>query len=185
MRKKVKDTPEVVEENEKESLVVSKEENSLAEAFDVEKLEKIREYREEGKKDKKEEKKSKTIALKKELLRNSLIALGFQLYFFLTGVFIFYVDQIVQINMLVIGVVLFVIGGIVMLELSYRKEKVRLAFTGAELLGMAASSLVLYNLIGRYSPQTKLALIVMQSIMLGYFVIKALIMFIMRKKGKI
>ena len=179
MRKKKEDNAPKNEE------LVVKEEQALIEPLDDEKLAEIKEYRETGKKDKKEEKKSKTIGLKKELLRNSLIALGFQAYFFLTGVFIFYVDQVIQINLLVIGVTLFVIGGIVLLELAYRKDKVRLAFTGAEMLAMAAGSLVLYNLIGRYSPQTKLALIVMQSIMLGYFLIKAIVMFIMRKRGKI
>ena len=169
----------------KEEEIVPAQETALIEPLDDEKLEKIKEYRNKDKQDKKEEKKTKTIGLKKELLRNSLIALGFEAYFFLVGVILFYGDPIVLINILVCTIAAFVVGGITVLELSYRKEKVRLAFTGAELIGMASACLVFYNLFGRISPQTKLALIVMQCIMLGYFVIKAITMLIMKKKGKL
>ena len=161
------------------------QETALIEPLNDEKLEKIKEYRDKDKQVKKEEKKTKTIGLKKELLRNSLIALGFELYFFLIGVMLFYGEPVALINILVCTITAFVVGGIIVLELSYRKERVRLAFTGAELIAMASASLVFYNLFGRYSPQTKLALLVMQCIMLGYFIVKAIIMLVMRKKGKL
>ena len=161
------------------------QETALIEPLNDEKLEKIKEYRDKDKQVKKEEKKTKTIGLKKELLRNSLIALGFELYFFLIGVMLFYGEPVALINILVCTITAFVAGGIIVLELSYRKERVRLAFTGAELIAMASASLVFYNLFGRYSPQTKLALLVMQCIMLGYFIVKAIVMLVMRKKGKL
>ena len=161
------------------------QETALIEPLNDEKLEKIKEYRDKDKQVKKEEKKTKTIGLKKELLRNSLIALGFELYFFLIGVMLFYGEPVALINILVCTITAFVVGGIIVLELSYRKERVRLAFTGAELIAMASASLVFYNLFGRYSPQTKLALLVMQCIMLGYFIVKAIVMLVMRKKGKL
>ena len=68
------------------------------------------------------------------------------------------------------------------MEIGYTKDRLALWLHGTEIVGIAAGTMILLNLFSRQSPKSMLALIIIEAIIVVYYVIKAIAIAIKKEK---